>query len=131
MGKAILILQRVNFYFQNTRQSKDYIEWRVLGLWPKILIFKRSFPKTDISLISFQQLDLNIHNLWNMRFDSRTRKIVEQRRTSIESVKSLTWNDINSSQHFLKSWDTLGQFSGPWKGKTSSIQISWGAKKDD
>jgi hypothetical protein len=25
-GKAILILHRVNFYFQNTRQSKDYIE---------------------------------------------------------------------------------------------------------
>jgi hypothetical protein len=25
----------------------------------------------------------------------------------------------------------LGQYNGPWKGKTISIQISWGAKKDD
>jgi hypothetical protein len=52
------------------------------------LDFQKIFSKTDISLILFQQLDLNRHNLLNMRFGSRTRKIVEQRRTSIESVKS-------------------------------------------
>jgi len=32
MEKAVLILQQVNFYFQNTRRSKEYIEWRVFGL---------------------------------------------------------------------------------------------------
>jgi hypothetical protein len=123
--KAILILQRVNFCFQNTRQRKDYyIEWHVLGLWPKSLIFKRFFSKTNISLISFQQLDLNRHDLWSIRFDSRIRKIVEQRRTLIESAESLTWNDINSSQHSLKSWDTLGQYSGPWEeNKQYSAQL--------
>jgi hypothetical protein len=46
MEKAILILQRVNFCFQNTRQSNDCMYWMTcVGLWPKSLIFKISFPK--------------------------------------------------------------------------------------
>jgi len=125
-------LQRVNFYFQNTRQWKDYLFWMTcVGSLIRKLDFQKIFSKTDNSLISFQRLDLNRHDLWNIRFDSRTRKIVEQRRTSVESAKSLTWNDINFSQHSFKIWDTLGQYNGTWKGKTISIQISWGAKKDD
>jgi len=129
MGKTILILQRLDFCFQNIKQLKDYIEWRVLGLWPKSLIFKRSFPKIDIFLISFQQLDLNRHNLWSMRFDSRTRKIVEQWRTSIESAKYLTWNDINSSRHFLKSWDTLGAIQWTLKRKKQAVFRSAGGQR--
>jgi hypothetical protein len=129
MGNAILILQRVDFCFQNIRQLKDYIEWRALGLWPKKLDFQKIFSKTDISLISFQQLDLNIHDLWSMRFDSRTRKIVDQRRTLIKSAESLTWNDINSSQYSLKSWDTVEQYNGPWEEKQAVFKSTWGQRK--
>ena len=129
MGKTILILQRVDFCFQNTRQSKGYIEWRVLGLWPKKLEFQKYFSKTDISLISFQQLDLNRHDLWSMRFDSKTRKIVKQIRTLIEFAKSLTWNDINSSQNSLKV-DHLGAIQWTLRRKTNNILISWGQRKN-
>ena len=129
MEKTILILQGVNFCFQNTRQSKDHIEWRVLGLWPKKLEFQKYFSKIDISLISFQQLDLNRHDLWSMRFDSRTRKIVKQRRTFIEFVESLTWNDINSSQNSLKCWPP-GVIQWTLRRKTNNILISWGQRKN-
>ena len=115
MGKTILILQQVDFCFQNTRQSKDHIEWRVLGLWPKKLEFQKYFSKTDISLISFQQLELNKNDIWIMRFDSSTRKIVKQRRTLIEFAESLTWNDINSSQNSLKGWPPGGNTVDPKK----------------
>ena len=37
------------------------IKWRVLDLWPKKLNFQNTF-KIDISLNSFQQLDLNGHD---------------------------------------------------------------------
>jgi hypothetical protein len=49
----------------------------VLGLWPKKLDFLKYFQILT-SLISFQQLDLNRHDLWNVRVDSRTKKIVKQ-----------------------------------------------------
>jgi hypothetical protein len=58
MKKVILILQWVNFCFQNTRQSKDCIFWMTcVGSLTKKLDFQKIFSKTDISLISFQQLD--------------------------------------------------------------------------
>jgi len=84
MGNAILILQRVSFCFQRTALND------VCWVFTRKLDFQKIFSKTDISLISFQQLELNRHDLWNMIFDSRTKKIVEQRRTSIESAKSST-----------------------------------------
>jgi hypothetical protein len=88
--KVILVLWRVNFCFQNTWQSNDCIFWiTCVGSWTKRLDFSKDLFKINISLISFQQLDLNRHNFWNARFDSRTRKIIEHRRTSIEYVKSL------------------------------------------
>ena len=77
--KTILILQRLNFFFQNTRQSKDYICWMAcVGSLIKKAWFFKILSKTDISLISFQQLYLNKHDLWNVQFDFRTRKIVKQ-----------------------------------------------------
>jgi hypothetical protein len=48
------------------------IKWRVLDLWPKKLNFQNTF-KIDISLNSFQQLDLNGHDPWNIRFDFETK----------------------------------------------------------
>ena len=127
MGKTILILHRVDFYFQNTRQSKDYIEWRVLGLWPKKLEFQKYFSKTDISLISFQQLDLNRHDLWSMRFDSRTRKIFKQEhRLSLQNP----WQKWR--QHFptlLKMLTTWGQYS--WtKKENKQYPYQLGIKKE-
>jgi hypothetical protein len=90
MEKAILILQRVNFCFQNTRQSNDCMYWMTcVGSLTKKLDFQNIFSKTDIFLISFQQLDLNRHDFWNMRFDSRTRKIVkqEEHRSSLQNPR--------------------------------------------
>ena len=79
MEKAILILQWVNFCFQNTRQSNDCIFLMTcVGSLTKKLDFQKIFFKIVISLISFQQLDLNRHDLWNMRFNSRRRNIVKQ-----------------------------------------------------
>ena len=61
-----------------------------VGSLTRKLDFQKIFSKTNISLILFQQLDFNRHDIWSIRFDSRTRKIVEQRRTLIESAKSST-----------------------------------------
>ena len=92
----------------------------------KSLIFK-IFSKTDISLISFQQLDLNRHYLWNMRVDSRTR--LSNRKNIDWICKILDINDIGTSQHSLKSWAAGGQYSGLWEGKTSSIPINMVQRK--
>jgi hypothetical protein len=79
MEKAILILQRVNYCFQNTRQLKDCIFWMTcVGSLTKKLDFQKIFSKINISLISFQQLDLNRYDIWNTRFDSKTKNIVKQ-----------------------------------------------------
>jgi hypothetical protein len=65
-----LVLQRVNFCFQNTWQSKDCI-FRITcvgSLIKKSLIFKRSFRKRT-SLISFQQTRLwidMIFEIWEL-----------------------------------------------------------------
>jgi hypothetical protein len=72
-----------HFCLQNTRQSKDCIFWMTcVGSLTKKLDFQKIFSKTDISLISFQRLDLNKHDRWNMSFDSRTRKIIKQKHQS-------------------------------------------------
>jgi hypothetical protein len=55
MEKAILILQRVNFCFQNTRQSKDCMYWMMcVESLTKKLDFQIIFSKSDIFLISFK-----------------------------------------------------------------------------
>jgi len=67
MKKAILILQWINFFFKiQDNQMMTYFEWRVLGFWPKSLIFKRSFPKKKTSFISFQQTRLWIDMIFEM-----------------------------------------------------------------
>jgi hypothetical protein len=65
-----------------------------------------------------------------MRVDSKTRKIIGYRRTSIESVKSLIEMTLKSST-LLEKLSRWGQYSGPGEGKTSNIQISYEAMKDD
>jgi hypothetical protein len=85
MGKAILILQRVDFCFQNTRQSKDYIEWRVLGLRPKSWFLKDLFQNWHHSdFISTIRLEYTWH--WKYEIWFQNKKIVEQ----IEFAKSST-----------------------------------------
>ena len=64
--------------------------------------------------------------LWNMRVDSRTRKIIKHRRTLIEYAKSLIEMTLKSST-LLEKLSSWGQYSRPWKGKTSSAQISYEA----
>jgi hypothetical protein len=49
----------------------------------------------------------NRHDLWNMRVDSRTRKIVKQKEHR-SSLQNLDRSDINTSRHFLKSWAAGG-----------------------
>ena len=96
--------------------------------YQRSLIFKIFF-KIDISLISFQQLDLidMIFEIWDF--------IPEQEGLS-NKIKNIDRvceirdkNDINSSQHSLKSWDSHGQYSGPWKGKTSTFSSAGGQRK--
>ena len=65
--KAILVLQRVNFYFQNTWQSRNCVFWitcvgslKKKNKKTKILIFKRT------SLISFQQTRLWIYIIFEI-----------------------------------------------------------------
>jgi len=124
MGKAILILQRVDFYFQNTRQSKDYIEWRVLGLRPKSWFLKDLFQNWHHSdFISTIGLEYTWHWKYEIWFqnkkDCRTNWI----------CKILDRNDINSSQHSLKSWNTLGQYSGSREGKQVVFGLAGGQRK--
>ena len=127
--KVILNLTTGHFCFQDTRQSKDCV-FRItcVGSLIKKLDFQKIFKK-DISLISFQQLDLNRHDRWNVRFDSRTKKIVKQRRTLIEFAESLTWNDINSSQNSLKGWPLGGNTVDP-KKENRQYPDQLGAKKE-
>jgi hypothetical protein len=69
----------------------------------KAWFFKKIFFKQRHLWFHFNKLDLNRHDLWNVRVDSR-RKIVRQ---NIDWVcEILDRNDINSSQHSLKSWAT-------------------------
>ena len=131
LGKCHFNLTTGRFLFSKYKTIKG-LHWMtcVRSLTKKRLDFPKIFSKTNISLISFQQLDLNRHNLWSMRFDSRTRKIIKHRRTSIESAKSLIEMTLKSST-LLEKLSSWGQYSGPWEGKTSSIQISYEAMKDD
>jgi hypothetical protein len=69
----------------------------------KAWFYKKIFFKQRHLWFHFNKLDLNRHDLWNVRVDSR-RKIVRQ---NIDWVcEILDRNDINSSQHSLKSWAT-------------------------
>ena len=125
--KTILVLQWVNFCFQNTWQSKDCI-FRITCVGS--LTEETWFSKTDISLISFQQLDLNWHDLWNMRVDSITRKIVKQQehRPNLQNP----WQEWH--QHFLtllEKLTTWGQYSGPWEGKQSVFRSAGDKEKSD
>jgi hypothetical protein len=76
------------------------IAWRVLGLWLKKWFLENTF-NTDISLILFQQLDLNKHDLWKGWVDFRTK---ENSRT-----KKKTWTDFVISLAKMTStlFDTL------------------------
>jgi len=123
--KTILVLQWVNFCFQNTWQSKDCI-FRITCVGS--LTEETWFSKTDISLISFQQLDLNWHDLWNMRVDSTTRKIVKQQehRPNLQNP----WQEWH--QHFLtllEKLTTWWQYSGPWEGKQWAFRSTGGNER--
>jgi len=117
MEKVILNLQWVNFCFQNTWQSKDCI-FRITCV--RSLTEETWFSKTDISLISFQQLDLNWHDLWSMRVDSRIERLSNKK--NIDRVCKIL--------DTLKSWPPGGNTVDPEKeNKQYSDQL--GAMKDD
>ena len=116
--KEILILQGVNLCFQNTRQSNDCIFWMTcVGSLTKKLDFWKIFSKTDISLISFQQLNLNRHDLWDMRFDSRIRKIIKQEEHWL-SLQIFRWKWHQHFSTLLKKWSSQMQYIEPWKRKS-------------
>ena len=125
--KPILVLQRVNFCFQNTWQSKDCI-FRItcVGSLKKSLIFKRSFQKST-SLISFQQTRLWIDMIFEVWELIPEQKDCQTRRISIEFAKSLT---RMTSTLLDTPWkvDHLGQYNGPWEGK-QKVFISAGGKE--
>ena len=79
----------------------------MLGFWSQKLDFQNIFQNRH-SLISFQQLELNRHYLWNMRVDFRTR--LSNRKNIDWICKILDRNDIGTSQHSFKIWAVVGQF---------------------
>ena len=102
------------FLFQNTRQSKDCIFWIMcVGSLTKEAWFPKKLFKIDISLFSFQQLDLNRYDLWKMRFGSRT---------LTEFAKSLTRMTSTLLDTPWKA-DHLGAIQWILRRKTNSIQI--------
>ena len=59
-----------------------------------------------------------------------------QNKKDCRTKKNIDWvceildmNDINSSQHSLKNWDTLGQYSGPWEGKQAVFRLAGGNER--
>jgi len=128
--KAILVLQRVNFYFQNTWQSKDCI-YRITCVRSLIkkLDFQKVFSKKDISDFISTNYTLNRHDLRNMRVDSKTRKIIGHKRTSIESAKSLIEMTLKSSTLLekLSSWGAI-QWTRRRKNKQYLDQL-WGNER--
>ena len=102
----------------------------MLGLWPKKFEFqKKKFSKTDTLWFHFNNLDLNRHDRWSMRFDSRTIKIVKQE----EHLLSLQNPCHELTLTFLDTlWNVehLGAIQWTLKRKTDSIQISWGQRKN-
>jgi hypothetical protein len=89
--KSIFNLTMCQFLFSKYITVKGlYILKNVCWVFDqKAWFFKKIFFKQRHLWFHFNKLDLNRHDLWNVRVDSR-RKIVRQRRTSIESTKSLT-----------------------------------------
>ena len=127
MKKVILILQRVISVFKiqdNQRTTLNSVCW---VFDQRSLIFEKTFKKPT-SLISFQQLDLNRHDLWNMRFDSRTRKIFKQEhRLSLKNP----WQKWH--QHFSTLLETLTTWGNTVDLEKENKQYSnqLGAMKDD
>ena len=119
MGKTISILQRVISVFKIQDNQRTVLN-SVLGLWPKKFEFqKKIISKIDISLISFQHLDLNRHDRWNVRFDSITRKIFKQEHQLSLQNPWQKWH-----QHFstlLETLTTWGQYSGPLEEKQTTF----------
>jgi hypothetical protein len=75
----------------------------------KKLDFQKVFSKKDISDFISTNYTLNRHDLRNMRVDSKTRKIIGHKRTSIESAKSLIEMTLKSSTLLekLSSWGAI------------------------
>jgi transposase len=69
----------------------------------------------------------NRHDLWNMRVDSRTRKIVKQKEHR-SGLQNLDRSDINTSRHFLKSW-TAGAIQWTLKRKNKQYSDQLGGNK--
>jgi hypothetical protein len=116
------------FLFSKYKTIKGLHWMMCVGSLTKKLDFQKIFPKTDISLISFQQLDLNRHERWNMRFDSRTRKIVKQEEHRLNLQNP--WQEWH--QHFstlLEKLTTWGQYSGSWVGKQTIFRSAGGNQR--
>jgi len=101
---------------------------RVLSLWSKSLIFKRSFQKRT-SMISFQQTRLWIDMIFEVWELIPEQKDCQTRRISIEFAKSLT---RMTSTLLDTPWnvDHLGVIQWTLRRKTKGIQISWGQRKN-
>jgi len=130
--KAILIFQRVNFVFkiQDTQRTSS-IEWRVLGLWPKKLEFQNNNNNnnnTDISLISFQQLDFEIDMIFEIWELIPEQERLSNKRAPIEFAKSWQkWRQYFSM--LLEKLSSWGQYSGPEKKKNKQYSYHLGKMK--
>jgi len=85
MEKVILILQRVISVFKIQDNQKIALNSVCWIFDRRSLNFKKYFQKPT-SLISFQQLDLNRHDPWKMRFDSRT--LIEFAKSLVEMTST-------------------------------------------
>jgi hypothetical protein len=132
--KFILVLQRVNFCFQNTWQSKDYIFQITCVRYlikKKKLDFQKVFSKKGHLWFHFNKLDFE--QTWSLKYESWF-----QNKGDYWTQKNIDWvceildrNDINAPRHSLKSWAAESNTMDPEKEKISSIQNSYEAMKDD
>jgi hypothetical protein len=90
--------------------------------------FSKILSKINIFFYFISTIRLNRHDLWNMRFDSRTRKIVKQQehRSNLQNP----WQEWR--QHFstlLEKLTIWGQYSRPWEGKQAVFRSARGQWK--
>jgi len=102
----------------------------MLGLWPKKLEFQKYLKKkTNISLISFQQLDFEIDMIFEIwELIPEQKKDCQTKRAPIEFAKSWQkWHQYFST--LLKNLSSWGQYSGLEKEKQAVFRSLRGNKK--
>jgi hypothetical protein len=88
------------------------------------LNFKKK--KTDISLISFQQLDFEIDIIFEIWELIPEQERLSNKKSTYRVCKILDKSNINTSRHFLKSWAVGGNTVDPEKEKQALFRSARG-----